>query len=382
MPNGSLDDHLKKDRNRLLTDADRMTWKGSILKMMHEAALGVQYLHNSRYYDQNSESWKDCIIHRDLKPDNMLVTEDFSLKLTDFGEARAVDLSLTMTTVGTPIYISPEILRNDRYDFKVDVYSFAICLIAVCRVEDTVVRFFFEGLRKSMKKKDLRGIGVNILNNRMQNRGFRPKLHKSLYPSLRKLIEDCWQNFPSDRPTFDEIVKRLGGVIHDEVNTMDEPDFSIVHPENEAEVQENEELLERNMESNDGVLAKENTALKLKMKMLEELLAKMGNGGYTNIDEIKKEVTDLIALEDENHGTTTRIAVKPKEERESVDELKKDNNKGTIAVDGDKKKEVDGVANIMSDIASGGAKKPEPKKGLVGIDNIMASIGANGAKKP
>ena len=90
--------------------------------------------------------------------------------------------------------------------------------------------------------------------------------------------------------------------------------------------------------------------------MLEELLAKVGNGKYS--DELK----NIIAFEDEKHGTTTRLAVKSKEERANEDELKKI-NKGTIAVDGDKKKEVDGVANIMSDIAAGGAKKPEQKKG-------------------
>ena len=64
-----------------------------------------------------------------------------------------------------------------------------------------------------------------------------------------------------------------------------------------------------------------------------------------------------------------------------MEELKKDINKGTIAVDGNEKKEVDGVVNIMSDIAAGGEKKPEPKKALVGIDNIMASIGAANAKR-
>ena len=55
-----------------------------------------------------------------MKPDNMLVTTNGVLKLTDFGEARAAELNMTMTAVGTPIYVCPEIIRNERYDTKAD----------------------------------------------------------------------------------------------------------------------------------------------------------------------------------------------------------------------------------------------------------------------
>ena len=134
--NGSLEDHLKKDRGRPLSE--KMTWKGRVLKVAQQCAAGVQYLHHSRYFDEKQDCWKECIIHRDLKPDNILVTSEpeFTAKLTDFGEARATELNLAMTTVGTPIFMAPEILRNDRYDSKVDVFSFGICLVAMLRCEE------------------------------------------------------------------------------------------------------------------------------------------------------------------------------------------------------------------------------------------------------
>ena len=61
----------------------------------------------------------------------------------------------------------------------------------------------------------------------MVNLKYRPKLHSSVYPSLRNLIEDCWNDDPSERPTFDEIVKRLGTEVTKEVLMLREPDLTI-----------------------------------------------------------------------------------------------------------------------------------------------------------
>ena len=221
MPEGTLQDHIKKDWARL--KEEKWTWKSHFLKMAQQAAMGVQYLHHTRYYDEPSDEWKDCIIHRDLKPDNMLLGADFTLKLSDFGEARAEDLNVTMTAVGTPIYMAPEILQNDHYDYKCDVYSFGIFLVALMRAEKDVVAFFFEGLRKKMNKKNLKGIGINILNARMIGQEFRPLLPPQMYPSVKELIRDCWRRDPSARPTLADIVARLATEVQQEVDRLPEP---------------------------------------------------------------------------------------------------------------------------------------------------------------
>ncbi|GMI57291.1 hypothetical protein TeGR_g11335 [Tetraparma gracilis] len=98
-----------------------------------ETAQGVAYLHHERYWndglhsrkgeeleDDDPVGWKECIIHRDLKPENMLLTKTWMLKLTDFGEARAADLNNTMTSVGTPIYVAPEVMKAEHYDATAD----------------------------------------------------------------------------------------------------------------------------------------------------------------------------------------------------------------------------------------------------------------------
>ncbi|CAD8051312.1 unnamed protein product [Paramecium sonneborni] len=66
------------------------------------------------------------IIHRDLKPANILIHQD-TYKIADFGFAKTVDnyaQQLFYSQVGTPLYMSPQILKNEKYSTKCDVWSF------------------------------------------------------------------------------------------------------------------------------------------------------------------------------------------------------------------------------------------------------------------
>jgi serine/threonine protein kinase len=171
---------------------------------------------------EEKAGWRECIIHRDLKPDNMLLTNDWVLKLTDFGEARAVEANsrAAMTSVGTPIYMSPETMRGDHYTKTADSYSFAVVLMARVRGEATVQDYYIEALRKALKLKPGRGVGMSILTHRIYNKGWRPLLplgFKTSYPNLSRLIQECWAQDPAKRPTFETIVARLQGPVAHEI---------------------------------------------------------------------------------------------------------------------------------------------------------------------
>lgn len=88
------------------------------IKILREIAYGMSYAHMKG------------IIHRDLKPDNVLVSTDGEVKLTDFGLGKTLVINEDITdlgeAVGTPHYMSPEQLRGIKLDKRCDIYSFGI----------------------------------------------------------------------------------------------------------------------------------------------------------------------------------------------------------------------------------------------------------------
>jgi serine/threonine-protein kinase len=114
LPGGSLYDQLRESRNQ-----HRVLGTGPILTALIQVAHGLDHAHRSG------------IIHRDVKPGNVLFARDGRAVLTDLGIAKALTgpkLTRTMTTVGTPEYISPEQGRGDRVDHRSDLYSLGVVM--------------------------------------------------------------------------------------------------------------------------------------------------------------------------------------------------------------------------------------------------------------
>jgi len=104
----SLDEIIKKEVGPI-----RRERAINLFKQMLE---GIAYIH----------SQPTPIIHRDIKPLNLLVTEDDTVKITDFGIAKVLDAGQNASTVvkGTPVYMSPEQIINPKsVDIRTDVYS-------------------------------------------------------------------------------------------------------------------------------------------------------------------------------------------------------------------------------------------------------------------
>ena len=86
-------------------------------KYMKQLSQGLEYLLN-----------KD-ILHRDLKPQNILLTNEYNIKITDFGFAKQIDKNSLITTLcGSPMYMAPEIINKQDYDIKSDLWSVGVIL--------------------------------------------------------------------------------------------------------------------------------------------------------------------------------------------------------------------------------------------------------------
>ena len=108
-----LDYHQKGDMSNFLNGKPLREIYAK--KYMRQLSNGLEYLFNNK------------ILHRDLKLQNLLISDDLNLIITDFGFARYFDNDNMLYTVcGSPLYMAPEILLKKKYNNKSDLWSVGI----------------------------------------------------------------------------------------------------------------------------------------------------------------------------------------------------------------------------------------------------------------
>lgn len=164
-----------------------------------DAAKGMQYLH----------AFEPMVLHRDLKSANLLLDENWKVKVCDFGLSRLVEtIASTMTVCGTPCWVAPEVLRNLSYNAKADVYSFGITL--------------WEIATRSHPYEGLPPFRVVFL---VGTQGSRPAVPIDCHVGVAALMQRCWAEDPNERPPFHHIVPVLQALL-DEQQRLELPDMN------------------------------------------------------------------------------------------------------------------------------------------------------------
>ena len=158
---------------------DKKLSKSDIVMAIYSIAQGMKYVHFNK------------IIHRDLKPSNILIADDGTIKISDFGISKIISSEEqfnSMTgSIGTLFFMAPEVCNNEKYNEKVDVFSFG------------VLAYFM------LNEGEMPKLSITQFLN-----GVRPALPDSFTEFSKNMINACLNSDPNLRPSF--------GLICDEID--------------------------------------------------------------------------------------------------------------------------------------------------------------------
>ncbi|KAL1699982.1 kinase-like domain-containing protein [Schizophyllum commune] len=161
--------------------------------------LALQHCHHPHGHDRSGSNGLEGdgkerraqILHRDLKPDNVFLDENNTVKLGDFGLSKALaQASFANTYVGTPYYMSPELMQGKAYDSKSDIWSLGCLIYELCALKPP----FHEA-------KTHNELNILIRNGRI------PPLPRGYSQSLSGVIKAMLNLNPAMRPSAAQLLQ-------------------------------------------------------------------------------------------------------------------------------------------------------------------------------
>lgn len=133
------------------------------------------------------------IVHRDIKPANVLMIskKKMELKLTDFGFSKCIEDGKMHEVMGSPYYMSPEVIDKRELTTQTDVWSVGVVLFYIATGDMP----FNANNRDSLFEK-IRG----------DEPQFKPLQWKNISQSCQDFIKDCLTKDPKIRPTADQLL--------------------------------------------------------------------------------------------------------------------------------------------------------------------------------
>ena len=193
--NGTLFYHLHHPSR-----ASSLSWEAR-LRIGAETAAALAYLHSAAVTP---------IVHRDVKSANVLLDQNYTAKVSDFGASRLVPLGrahVTTMVQGTLGYLDPEYFQTGQLTDKSDVYSFGVLLVELLTGEQPI------SSRRSEEERALANYFVlavqrnrlfDVLEARVVNEGSRAQLEE-----IAELAVRCLGLTGEERPTMKEVAEEL-----------------------------------------------------------------------------------------------------------------------------------------------------------------------------
>lgn len=206
IPNGTVADHLHGKR----ASSGLLSWSVR-LNIAIETADALAYLHESD------------IIHRDVKTNNILLDNDFHVKVADFGLSRLFPNDVTHVSTapqGTPGYVDPEYYQCYQLTEKSDVYSFGVVLIELISSLQAV------DTNRHRHDINLANMAVNKIQSHTLHELVDSSLEFGTNSSVRRMTTlvaelafRCLQQERDMRPSMQEVVDGLRGIQNEGLNT-------------------------------------------------------------------------------------------------------------------------------------------------------------------
>ncbi|KAL2227850.1 probable leucine-rich repeat receptor-like protein kinase At5g49770 [Sesamum indicum] len=189
-----------------------LDWKRRI-KVALGSARGLAYLHELAH---------PPIIHRDVKSTNILLDENLTAKVADFGLSKLVSDStkghVSTQVKGTLGYLDPEYYMTQQLTEKSDVYSFGVVMLELITSRQPIEKgkYIVREVRIAMDKDDETHYGLREI----MDPAIRDTPNLIGFPRFLELAMQCVEESASDRPTMSEIVKALETILQDDgINT-------------------------------------------------------------------------------------------------------------------------------------------------------------------
>ncbi|WRT70274.1 uncharacterized protein IL334_007272 [Kwoniella shivajii] len=165
--------------------------------------LGVARLSQAAQQSADGGVARYQVLHRDLKPENVFLSDDF-VKLGDFGLSKDMGTaSFTSTYVGTPLYMPPEILAENRYDTKSDIWSLGCLVYEMCALQSPFSQAQTQAELISMVKS-----------------GKLPSLPAQYSPALKSVIKAMLTLNPIKRPSTKDLLEMDEMKLHRKLFTV------------------------------------------------------------------------------------------------------------------------------------------------------------------